>query len=94
MEMKETVKMITRTLYVWGAMFVVLGLILINQYKTAKEADFTDQHIAWIVPQTSYYHTYGCEEFDRANFIAYNIKTAENRGYRPCPVCHGESKVK
>ncbi len=89
---EEVFRKIRYTLYAMGAMFVVLGLILINLYGTAKKADFTDQHIALIVPRTPYYHTYDCEEFDRSNFIAYNIKSAENRGYRPCPLCHEKNQ--
>ena len=87
---EEALRKIMGTLYVLGAMFVVLGLILIRLYPVAKKADFTDAHIAWIVPRTPYYHTCDCEEFDKSEFIAYNIKSAENRGYRPCPVCQGE----
>ncbi|MBE7042810.1 MAG: hypothetical protein E7399_04865 [Ruminococcaceae bacterium] len=86
--MDEIVRKVKNMLYVLGGMLIVLGMILWNQYGVAKKADFTDNHIALIVPQTPYYHTYDCVEFDRSHFIAYNIKSAENRGYRPCPICH------
>ncbi len=90
--MDEIIRKVKNTLYVLGAMLVVLGMILWNQYGAAKKADFTDRHIALIVPGRIYYHTYDCEEFDRNHFIAYNVKTAENRGYLPCPDCHKETE--
>lgn len=86
--MEEIIGKVKNMLYVLGGILIVLGMILWNQYSVAKKADFTDRHIALIVPDTGYYHTYDCEQFDPNYFIAYNIKSAENRGYRPCPHCH------
>ena len=69
---------------------VLLAAILMMKSGTAKKADFLDQHIALISSGTSYYHVYDCEQLDRSSFIAYNIKTAENKGYLPCPECHSK----
>lgn len=73
---------------VLAAVVVLLAALLMIRSGTAKKAAFLDQHIALITPGSAYYHTYDCEEFDHSSFVAYNIKTAEKKGYTPCPKCH------
>ena len=68
--------------------FVLLAALLMMKSGTAKKAAFLDRHIALITPGTGYYHTYDCDQFDPSSFISYNIKTAEKKGYLPCPECH------
>lgn len=67
---------------------VLLAALLMMKSGTAKKAAFLDRHIALITPGTGYYHTYDCDQFDPSSFISYNIKTAEKKGYLPCPECH------
>lgn len=51
---------------------------------------FFDEHIALVVSDGSMlYHTYDCRIFqDADSFKAYNVKAAENDGYKPCKECH------
>lgn len=52
-----------------------------------EKADFLDEHIAIILEDGNYYHTYDCDYFT-GSFWAYNTENAENEGYKPCPHCH------
>ena len=51
----------------------------------SKEASFLTKNIALIDGDNPYYyHTYDCEDFQNADsFLAFNINTAENKGYVP-----------
>lgn len=54
-----------------------------------EKAAFLDKYIAIIETGTgNVYHKHGCEELEEnSSFIAYNIKIAEAKGYKPCTKC-------
>ncbi len=68
------------------------GEIIVLQdelYKSQKLADFVDDYIAFVEDDgTKYYHKFDCSDFKGKSFLVYNIKAAEEKGYKPCPNCH------
>lgn len=50
--------------------------------------EFYDEYVVFVSNDgTVLYHKYGCSDFDRSYFWAYNTEAAKNRGYNPCPKC-------
>lgn len=50
--------------------------------------DFYEQHVAVIDADRYHYHAYGCPELELPFYTyIYSKKTAEDRGYFPCPYC-------
>lgn len=49
---------------------------------------FTDTYVACVDEGSEQYHTPLCSEFERENFMIYNVGLAESLGYTPCPHCH------
>lgn len=63
---------------------------LINKIESySSKISFFDQFIVFVVDDgTKLYHTYDCSKFGDESFWAYNISAAENKGYKPCSLCH------
>lgn len=59
-----------------------------------EQVNFMDQYIVIIDANKddNLYHTYTCDVWNNWSgdwsMLAYNVTTAENRGYEPCPECH------
>ena len=50
--------------------------------------DFYEQHVAVIDADRYHYHAYGCPKLELPFYTyIYSKKTAEDRGYSPCPYC-------
>ena len=48
-----------------------------------------ENHIAFVVDGSDYYHTKNCYSFKNADeYWAYNIEAAKSKGYSKCPFCH------
>jgi len=57
------------------------------QYKT--NANFVDEYVVFVEDDgTNLYHKIDCYRFKRESFWIYNVPTAENYDYSPCPLCH------
>ncbi len=57
------------------------------QYKT--NANFVDEYVVFVEGDgTNLYHKIDCYRFKRESFWIYNVPTAENYDYSPCPLCH------
>lgn len=53
-----------------------------------EKSDFLSNKIGLIVEGSSYYHTYSCQIFQRADtFWAHNVEYCEFIGYEKCPIC-------
>lgn len=53
-----------------------------------EKISFFEKHVVFVSNDgTVLYHKYGCSDFDRSHFWAYNTEAAKNRGYKPCPEC-------
>ena len=51
--------------------------------------DFVDSNVVFAAKDGSiYYHTCSCPHFDKNDCSVYDLKTAEARGFLPCPYCH------
>lgn len=52
------------------------------------DAIFVKQHVVFVEDDgTNLYHSLDCDEFKRESFWVYNVLTAVDYGYRPCPIC-------
>ena len=79
---------------------IILGIAtskqkkLNNQYydywcETFETISFFDKYAVFIEDDgTNLYHKIDCYRFKRDSFWIYNVPTAENYGYSPCPLCH------
>lgn len=52
------------------------------------KAWFLDTYIVLVTTTGSKYHRYDCQYVKDSSFYAFNIETAQVRGYEPCSVCY------
>ena len=53
-----------------------------------KKAEFYDAHVVFVNNDgTKKYHKFGCDDFSRRSFWAYNTEAARGYGYSPCKKC-------
>lgn len=65
------------------------NLMMDDFFTYVDESAFLRSSIGFIVNGSSYYHSYECDVFQRADeYWAHNIEYCEFLGYGPCPICH------